>query len=77
MHVQKGNIQVVLVVKNLLTDAADIRDAGSIPGLGRSPGGGHGDPLHYSCQENPMENPKETQLSVHAHIHGIDLVKAF
>ena len=28
-------------------------DPGSIPGLGRSPGGGHGNPLHYSCQENP------------------------
>ena len=32
----------------------DIRDAGLIPGLGRSPGGGHGNPLQYSCLENPM-----------------------
>ena len=33
----------------------DIRDMGSIPGLGRSPGGEHGNPLHYSCLENPMD----------------------
>ena len=33
----------------------NIRDAGSIPGWGRSPGGGHGDPLQYSCLENPMD----------------------
>ena len=46
MHVQKGNIQVVLVVKNLPTDAANIRDAGSIPGLGRATGGGNGNPLY-------------------------------
>ena len=35
--------------------ARDIRGVGSIPGLGRSPGGGHGNPLHYSCLENPMD----------------------
>ena len=34
--------------------AKDIRDVGSIPGLGRSPGGGHGNPLQYSCLENPL-----------------------
>ena len=34
--------------------AGDIRDTVSIPGSGRSPGGGHGNPLHYSCLENPM-----------------------
>ena len=39
--------QMVLVVKNLPPDAGDIRDAGSIPGLGRSPGEGHGSPLQY------------------------------
>ena len=33
----------------------DIRDSCSIPGLGRSPGGGHGNPLQYSCLENPMD----------------------
>ena len=37
--------QVVLVVKNLLAKAGDIRDVGLIPGLGRSPGGGNGNPL--------------------------------
>ena len=44
-----------LVVKNPPAHAGDIRDVGSIPGLGRSPGGGHGNPLQYSCLENPMD----------------------
>ena len=43
------------MVKNLPASAGDIRDAGSIPGLGRSPGGGHGNPPQYSCLENPMD----------------------
>ena len=43
------------VVKNLPANAGDIRDMGSIPGLGRSPGEGHGNPLPYSCLENPMD----------------------
>ena len=47
--------QVVSVVKNLLANAGDIRDMGSIPGSGRSPGGGHGNPLQCSCLENPMD----------------------
>ena len=34
---------------------ANAGDAGSIPGLGRAPGGGYGNPLHYFCMENPME----------------------
>ena len=46
---------MVLVVKNPLANAGDIRDAGSIPGSGRSPGGEHGSPLQYSCLENPMD----------------------
>ena len=46
--------QVELVVKNLSASARDMRDAGLIPGLGRSPGAGHGNPLQYSCLENPM-----------------------
>ena len=46
---------VVLVVKNLPADAGDIRDAGSIPGLGRAPGGGHVNTLQYSCLENSMD----------------------
>ena len=43
------------MVKNLLANARDVRDAGSIPGSGRSPGGGHGNPLQYFCLENPMD----------------------
>ena len=46
---------VSLVVKNPPADAGDKKDAGSIPGSGISPGGGHGNPLQYSCLENPME----------------------
>ena len=44
----------MLVVKNLPANAGDIRDAGSIPGLGRSPGGGNGNTLQYSCLDNLM-----------------------
>ena len=47
--------QVALVVKNPLANAGDIREAGSIPGSERSPGGGHGNPLRLSCLENPMD----------------------
>ena len=43
------------MVKNPPTNAGDIRDAGLISGLGRSPRGGHGNPLQYSCLENPMD----------------------
>ena len=51
------------MVKNLPANAGDIRDADSILGLGRSPGGGHGDPLQYSCLENPMdEEPNGLQF---------------
>ena len=46
---------MALVVKNLPANAGDIRDAGLISGLGRSPGGGHGNPLQYSCLESPMD----------------------
>ena len=47
--------QVALVVKKLSTNAGDVRDVGSIPGLGRSPAGGHGNPLQYSYLENLMD----------------------
>ena len=43
------------VVKNLPVNAGDTGDAGLIPGLGRCLGGGHGNPLQYSCLENPMD----------------------
>ena len=45
--------QVALVVKDLPANAGDIRDVGLIPELGRSLEGGHGNPLQYSCLENP------------------------
>ena len=50
-----GASQVVLVVKNTPANAEDIRDVGSIPESGRSPGEGHGHPLQYSRLENPMD----------------------
>ena len=43
------------MVKNPPASAGDVKDAGSIPGLGRSPGGGSGNPLQYSSLENPMD----------------------
>ena len=43
------------MVKNLLANAADVRDAGSIPGSRRSPGEGNGSPLQYSCLDNSMD----------------------
>ena len=46
--------QVVLVVRGPPANAGDIRDVGLIPGSGWSLGGGHGNPLQYSCLENPM-----------------------
>ena len=75
--------QVVLVVKNLPANAEDIRDVCSTPGSGRSPGGGHGNPLHFSCLENPMDRGacwatvhgvtqsqiRLKQLSMHTHIN--------
>ena len=47
--------QVALVVRDLPANVRDIRDAGLIPGLGRSPGEESGNPLQYSCQVNPMD----------------------
>ena len=46
---------MTLVAKNLSANAGDARDVGLILGLGRSPGGGHGNPLQYSCLKNPMK----------------------
>ena len=46
---------MALVVKNPTANVGDVRDAGSIPGSGRFPGEGHGNPLQYSCPENPMD----------------------
>jgi len=46
---------MALVVKNLPANPGNIRDTSLIPGSGRSPGGGHGNSLQYSCLENPMD----------------------
>jgi len=75
------------VVKNPPANAEDIRDTGSIPGLGRSSGGGYGSLLQYSCLENSMDRgswwamvhrvaQSQTclkQLSMHTHTHIVDL----
>ena len=50
-----GASQVVLVVKNLPASVGEVRDVGLIPGPERFPGGGHGNPLQYSCLENPLD----------------------
>ena len=50
------------MVKNLPAEAGDVRDTGLLPGLGRSPGGEHGNPLQYSCLENPMDSPPGSGL---------------
>ena len=49
-----GASQVAQVVKNPPAEAGDVRHVALIPGSGRSPGGGHGNPLQYSCLENPV-----------------------
>ena len=54
------------VVKNPLANSGDARDTGSIPGLGRFPGGGNGNPLQYSCLENPMDRG-----AWRATVHGV------
>ena len=58
--------QVVLVVKNLLANAGDVRDVGAVPGSGGSPGGGHRNPLQYSCLENLMD-----KTAWWATVHGV------
>ena len=71
---------MVLVVRNLPPNAGGTGGMGSIPGSGSSPGGGHGNPLQYSCLENPMDRgdlwatdngvaKSSTQLSNGAHTH--------
>ena len=68
------------MVKNLPANAGGARDAGSIPGSRRAPGGGNGNPLQYSCLGNPMDRgawwaavhgvaKSQTRLSTHKNIH--------
>ena len=76
--------QVVPVVKNLPANAGHLRDADSVPGSGRSPGGGHGNLLQYTCLENPVDggawwatvhgvtresDTKEATEHTHTHTH--------
>ena len=61
---QYGGIPGGLVIKNPPTNAGDTRDAVLIPGWRRSPGGGNGNPLQYSCLENPMDR-EAWQATVH------------
>ena len=63
---QIGPPQVVLVVKNLPANVEVIGDTGSMPGLGRSPGGGKDNPLKYSCLENSMDRG-----ACQATVHGV------
>ena len=58
--------QVVRVVKNITANAGDLRNVGLIPGSGISPGGGHGNPLQYSCLENPVDRG-----AWQAMVHGV------
>ena len=46
---------LALLAKNLLANAGNIREVGSVPGLGKSPGAGNGNPLQYSCLVNPLD----------------------
>ena len=55
---------MALVIKNLPADIGDIRDTGSIPALGRSSGGGNGNPPQYFCLQNPMDR-RACQATVH------------
>ena len=57
---------MALVIKNLCASALDIRDSGLIPGSGRSPGGGHGNPVQYSCLENSIDRG-----AWRATVHGV------
>ena len=66
MYLHMRASQVVLVVKNPPPSAGDIRDTGLIPGSGKSPGGEHGNPLQYSCLENPIERG-----AWQATVHGV------
>ena len=60
-----GASQVALMVKNLPANARDVRDVGSIPGWGGSPGGEQGKPLLYSCLESTPWNREPLQVMMH------------
>ena len=56
---------MVLVVKYLLVNVGNVRDVGSTPGSGRSPGGEHSIPLQYACLENPIDR-RDWRATVHS-----------
>ena len=58
-----------LVIKNLPAHAGATGDTGSVPGSGRSPGGGNGNPLQYSCLENPMD--RGAWWATKSEVHGV------
>ena len=61
------------MVKDTPANAGNIRDAGLVPGSGRSPGGGHGNPLQYACLENPMDRGA-WQAAVHIGRKELDMI---
>ena len=76
------------MVKNLPDNVGDARDVGSIPGLGRSPGGGNGNPVWNSCLKNPKDRgpcqamvhgvaKRGTGLNVHTHTHTYTLTYTY
>ena len=65
---------MALVVKNPLANSGDIRDMPLIPGLERSSGGGHSNPLQYSCLENPMDRGL-WQATVHGVTKELDMIE--
>ena len=69
-HILAKVSQVALVVKNLPANAVDIRNVGLIPGLGRYPGEGHGNPLQYSFLENSLDRG-----AWWATVHGVARVR--
>ena len=62
------------MVKNLPASAGNARDSGLIPGSGRSPGGGHGNPLQYSCLKNAMDRGA-WQATVHGAVIELDMTQ--
>ena len=63
------------MVKNPPASSRDLKDAGLIPGSGRSPGGGCGNPLQYSCLENPLDR-EAWWATVHGFAKKMDITKA-
>ena len=71
----KWGFPVALVVKDPPASAGDLRTAGPIPGLGRFPGEGSGDPCQYSCLENPMDRGA-WQVTAHEVAKELDIAEA-